>query len=76
VVGPSSLRLLAVKETLEHVALKFDIWEWFVFSLDDVMGGQDQFGLHPLHTLSMKDLQKVRDTHDLIVFGLEDEYCS
>jgi hypothetical protein len=27
VVGPSSLRLLAVKETLEHVALKFDIWE-------------------------------------------------
>lgn len=27
VAGPSSLRLLAVKETLEHVALKFDIWE-------------------------------------------------
>ncbi len=27
VAGPSSLQLLVVKETLEHVALKFDIWE-------------------------------------------------
>ncbi len=24
----------------------------------------------------MKDLQEVRDTHDLLVFGLEDGYCS
>jgi hypothetical protein len=27
VAGPSSLRLLAIEETLELVTLKFDIWE-------------------------------------------------
>jgi hypothetical protein len=75
VVGPSSLQLLAIEETSKLATLKFDIWEWSIFALDDVIGGQDQFDVHPPHMLSMKDIWKVKDTHDLIVFGLEDGYC-
>jgi len=76
VVGTLTRQLLVVKETLKPPTLTFDIWERFVFALDDVAGGQDQFSIHPLHMLLVKDLQEVRDTHDLLVFGLEDGYCS
>jgi hypothetical protein len=42
-VGPSTRQLLVVEETLEPIALKFDIWERFVFALNDATSGRDQF---------------------------------
>jgi hypothetical protein len=67
--------LLDLEDTLKPSVLTYDIWEQLVVALEDARRGQELV-IHPLHTLPMQGLQEVKDTHDLLIFGDEEGYCS